>query len=118
MSKQLGIGVRVYCGWAPDDQVTAGFGFARCATGTITDGPFPPGLIDGGNGNYFLSNECYWNVAIDGVGLTGATESCLTPIDDNEEQEQATELKVAGADPDELFSGEKIKDLLEVTHGT
>lgn len=42
MAKALGIGVRVYVGWAPASMVHGDATDATCRTGTIDGGPIEP----------------------------------------------------------------------------
>ena len=92
MSAALGLGVRVFVGWVPDDDVNPGAFFdGRLRRGTITDGPFLPGVYwDAytGERTTIPPGPPHWNVALDGGGAIGACESLLTPIDDGDGERQ------------------------------
>lgn len=89
MPGQLGIGVRVYIGWTDSDQVESDYD-ARCETGRITAGPFPPGYYESRESLIFISHPA-WNVLRDASGTkVMCTEDVLFPIDDGDPAAEQT----------------------------
>jgi len=91
MATELGVGIRVWVGWTPDDKLMEHrwrAGEARCKTGTLTGGPFQPGKHYGASGEGYELRVTCWNVDIDGVGEVFASENLLYPMDDGDPAEQ------------------------------
>jgi len=92
MAQELGIGVRVWVGYT--DQVDERVAHARCNTGRITDGPFPPGETKHGRVN--MTQYPLWAVTMVDGSYLAVAEHLLYPIDDdgglsvNQEQSQET----------------------------
>lgn len=84
MSKELGIGVRVWVGWYPSEFVEEVD--PRVQTGRIDEGPFLPGLYYLTDGRVALPQETIWNVAMDSGERISSPERLLFPIDDDTEQ--------------------------------
>ena len=96
--KTLGIGVRVFVGWCPEDDIGDAVRVdGRLQRGTITDGPFRSGgrVICAYTGKrvYFEPGRTHWNVALDNGGEVGACETLLTPIDDGDETVEVSDAR-------------------------
>lgn len=94
----LGIGVRVWVGWCPDDDLGADIRVdGRLQRGTIVAGPFRSGdrVISAYTGErvYFEPGRTNWNVALDNGGHVGACETLLTPIDDGDEVVEVSDAR-------------------------
>lgn len=89
---ELGVGVRVWVGWCPDEECIPGSD-GRCRNGTIDDGPIPPYTsFISACGRIFCCPAVAWFVVLDGedhVRLIG--EKLLYPIDDGGEHHEYTE---------------------------
>ncbi len=92
MAAQLGIGVRVFVGWAPRDRSYGNA--ANCVIGVIIDGPLPAGSIsawppkylrnvDGETVKTGFTNHPAWVVEVRKGQLVASIEPLLTPIDDD-----------------------------------
>lgn len=82
--KQLGIGVQVWIGWAPDTYLQ-GDGDCRFQRGRIIDGPYHPGqLVEVLNVTTMLIKTA-WIVSVfcDSSEVL-VSEELLTPIDDDD----------------------------------
>lgn len=92
--KQLGVGVRVYIAWVPDNRQEKEVE-GRCKTGTITEGPFLPGqIVRDGNGELCKLINVRWNLILDSGGEVSAIEHLLTPIDDDSSQSEVNKSEV------------------------
>lgn len=90
MSKQLGVGVRVFVGWTAsqiiDDGVARGRVDPRLRAATIIDGPYQPGHISERGGRLFRIPTRAWGIIVDGdTWPFTCSEILLTPIDDDQE---------------------------------
>lgn len=82
----LGPGARVWIGWAPDhtiepDAIARG---SRCRTGTVVDGPFPPGSVLYVPKQQFIPYTGFTVKPDDLDGSVFIDEAFLFPIDDGE----------------------------------
>ncbi len=97
MPGQLGVGVRVFVGYVPPSKCGDDVRGRQCATGTITEGPYPAGsclpkcwTVTLNNGSVVVGprNDCgytWWLVDYDnGDGLYAVAEPFLFPIDDGD----------------------------------
>lgn len=86
----LGIGTRVWVGWCDQEDLVGEYaGSARLRQGTVVDGPFAPG-----SGGWCIRTT-FWLVDLDGGRRVAASESLLTPIDDDSETEREAVEEVA-----------------------
>lgn len=85
----LGVGVRVFIGWAPDRLVVPGSEVHRCQRGVIVSGVHPPGsLAFAVNGKLGKTARPFWGVRVDGTSReVYAAEELLSPIDDGDQAE-------------------------------
>ena len=92
MSTTLGVGVRVWVGWCPDDAIDALFD-GRCKTGTIIAGPWKDGdlVIESYTARRKIVSGTRWNVNLDDGSAVNADESMLYPINDGEQEDREVE---------------------------
>lgn len=79
---ELGVGSRVFVGYT--DSTDGKADAARCKTGTIVDGPRPPGEIVICFGTLMRTSETEFSVMMDYGEKIEAAEPILTPIDGDE----------------------------------
>ncbi|MFB6311524.1 MAG: hypothetical protein ABEH64_10145 [Salinirussus sp.] len=97
MASELGVGVRVWIAWTPTEKLESmENGDPRLRLGTVTAGPFNPGIYILSDGPINLQMTA-WNVDIDGWGETFADEQLLFPVDDGE-PESVTESEPSTAE--------------------
>lgn len=80
---ELGVDVRVWVGWCPDEQIETGLD-GRLQKGIIVAGPIPPGPYISTSG-FVWALVNWWRVRLDDGREVDASEDLLTPIDDDEE---------------------------------
>lgn len=89
MSGVLGPGCRVWIGWTPTTNVYGPVD-ARLRTGTVVDGPHPPGTLMLFSGR--TNRSVMWIVQADGAPQpTAVNERLLTPLDGGEPERVETE---------------------------